>query len=303
MVALHAPRAANSATPTETDLTAIALETFTDAPDAVAHRLQRKRLLTALSVAILAHVVALVVLAQPARFKLGIDRADPVITRWIELPATPSPGVAREEPSSEKQAQPKAEAPAKPKELPERTRPTPRPARSDDQSSATAAAAPTDPASAAAASSPLPEGQDPLRMLPTTPESFQMLDQLSRNVDADPAMFRPGNAVSVTIELNGQPKVWRFVIAGEDSILALSGREVPTLHLIHYPENDQDEQLEVWLVPQLAHRPIQLATTPRGALTSYYTNARVALNQLDQAARVGNPAAAGASAPAKPASQ
>ena len=96
-------------------LASIAQTPFFNAPDDGTQRLQRKRLVTALSVAVLVHAVVLVALAMPPRFKLGIDRADPVVTRWIQLPTTPSPGVAREEPTPDQPSQPKAEAPAKPK--------------------------------------------------------------------------------------------------------------------------------------------------------------------------------------------
>lgn len=260
-----------------------------------AERLQRKRLLTALAAAVLAHALVLVVLAQPARFKLGIDLAEPVVTRWIQAPAVPSPGLARQEPTANPQPSPQAQAPALPRAQPERTRPTPRPAR-DDKLPAEAAARPASAADAAAATSPLPEGQDPLRMLPTTPESFQMLDRLSRDINADPAMYAPGNAISVTIELDGKPKVWRFIVVGEDSIVSLGGMKVPTLRLLHYPEHDRDDRVEVWLVPQLAYRPVQINITSPDALTSQNYNARVALDQLDQAAR-GAPDAAAASAP------
>ena len=136
-------------------------------------------------------------------------------------------------------------------------------------------------------------------MLPTTPERFAALDRLSRDIDADPTLFAPGNAISVTIDLDGKPKVWRFVIVGEESITSLGGRDVPTLRLRHYPENDHDENIEVWLVPQLAYRPVQISVTPPNALTSFTNTARVALDQLDQAARSHGPAP-GASAPATP---
>lgn len=278
-------------------LASIAQDTLLGASDEAAQRLQHKRLITALSIAVLAHVVVLVVLAQPARFKLGIDRADPVITRWIELPATPSPGVAREEPTPVTQPTPKAEAPAQPQERPAKTRPTPRPARSDDRSAASpVAAAASAPASASAAASPLPEGQDPLRMLPTTPERFQMLDRLSRDIDADPSMYAPGNAISVTIDLDGQPKVWRFVIVGEDSIRSLGGQDVPALRLLHYPEHERDDRVEVWLVPQLAYRPVQMLITKPGDVSADLHTARAALNPIDRAAA----GAQGETPPAKP---
>jgi hypothetical protein len=269
---------------------------FLPGSNSAAERLQRKRLITALSVAVMAHAVVLVVLAQPARFKLGIDRAEPVMTRWIDAPAVPSAGLARQDPVADAQPTPRAQAPAEPTTRSDRTRPTPRPARNDDKS---AAAAPTTPASAAAAASPLPEGQDPLLMLPTTPERFQMLDRLSRDIDADPSMYAPGNAISISIDLDGQTKVWRFVIVGEEPILSLGGLQVPTLRLLHHPENDRDARVEVWLVPQLAHRPVQMLITRPGELNSDLHIARAALDPLDQAARN----ARGAPAPTAPASQ
>lgn len=269
--------------------------------DEGALRLQRKRLITAVSAALVLHAVVLAALAMPSRMKLGIDQTAPVVTRWIDAPTVPSPGLARQDPTADQRSTPKAEAPARPKDRTDRTQPTPRPARNDDQSAAVATAA-TPAASDAAAASPLPEGQDPLRMLPTTPERFQMLDRLSRDIGADPALFVPGNAVSVTIDLDGKPKVWRFVIVGEESITSLGGRDVPTLRLRHYPENDHDENIEVWLVPQLAYRPVQISVTPPGALTSFTTTARAALNQLDQAAR-NQSATPGASAPDAPAAR
>ena len=269
--------------------------------DEGALRLQRKRLITAVSAALVLHAVVLAALAMPSRMKLGIDQAAPVVTRWIEAPSVPSPGLARQDPTADQRSTPKAEAPARPKDRTDRTQPTPRPARNDDQSAAVATAA-TPAASDAAAASPLPEGQDPLRMLPTTPERFQMLDRLSRDIGADPALFVPGNAVSVTIDLDGKPKVWRFVIVGEELIRSLSGLDVTTLRLLHYPENDRDDKVEVWLVPQLAYRPVQISVTPPGALTSFTNTARVALDQLDQAARSHGPAP-GASAPDAPAAR
>ena len=266
--------------------------------DEGALRLQRKRLITAVSAALVLHAIVLAALAMPSRMKLGIDQTAPVVTRWIDAPTVPSPGLARQDPTADQRSTPKAEAPARPKDRTDRTQPTPRPARNDDQSAAVATAA-TPAASDAAAASPLPEGQDPLRMLPTTPERFQMLDRLSRDIGADPALFVPGNAVSVTIDLDGKPKVWRFVIVGEELIRSLSGLDVTTLRLLHYPENDRDDKVEVWLVPQLAYRPVQISVTPPGALTSFTNTARVALDQLDQAARSHGPAP-GASAPATP---
>ena len=274
--------------------------------DEGAWRLQRKRLITAVSAALVLHAIVLAALAMPSRMKLGIDQTAPVVTRWIDAPTVPSPGLARQDPTADQRSTPKAEAPARPKDRTDRTQPTPRPARNDDQSAAVATAA-TPAASDAAAASPLPEGQDPLRMLPTTPERFQMLDRLSRDIGADPALFVPGNAVSVTIDLDGKPKVWRFVIVGEELIRSLSGLDVTTLRLLHYPENDRDDRVEVWLVPQLAYRPIQINVTSPGALTPQNYTARAALDQLDRAARGEPPAGtapgAGASAPAQPASQ
>ena len=269
--------------------------------DEGALRVQRKRLITAVSAALVLHAIVLAALAMPSRMKLGIDQTAPVVTRWIDAPTVPSPGLARQDPTADQRSTPKAEAPARPKDPTDRTQPTPRPARNDDQSAAVATAA-TPAASDAAAASPLPEGQDPLRMLPTTPERFQMLDRLSRDIGADPALFVPGNAVSVTIDLDGKPKVWRFVIVGEELIRSLSGLDVTTLRLLHYPENDRDDKVEVWLVPQLAYRPVQISVTPPGALTSFTNTARVALDQLDQAARSHGPAP-GASAPDAPAAR
>ena len=269
--------------------------------DEGALRLQRKRLITAVSAALVLHAIVLAALAMPSRMKLGIDQTAPVVTRWIDAPTVPSPGLARQDPTADQRSTPKAEAPTRPKDRTDRTQPTPRPARNDDQSAAVATAA-TPAASDAAAASPLPEGQDPLRMLPTTPERFQMLDRLSRDIGADPALFVPGNAVSVTIDLDGKPKVWRFVIVGEELIRSLSGLDVTTLRLLHYPESDRDDKVEVWLVPQLAYRPVQISVTPPGALTSFTNTARVALDQLDQAARSHGPAP-GASAPDAPAAR
>ena len=269
--------------------------------DEGALRVQRKRLITAVSAALVLHAIVLAALAMPSRMKLGIDQTAPVVTRWIDAPTVPSPGLARQDPTADQRSTPKAEAPARPKDRTDRTQPTPRPARNDDQSAAVATAA-SPAASDAAAASPLPEGQDPLRMLPTTPERFQMLDRLSRDIGADPALFVPGNAVSVTIDLDGKPKVWRFVIVGEELIRSLSGLDVTTLRLLHYPENDRDDKVEVWLVPQLAYRPVQISVTPPGALTSFTNTARVALDQLDQAARSHGPAP-GASAPDAPAAR
>ena len=282
-------------------MASIAYESAYRGADPAADQLQRKRLITAVSVAVVAHAIVLVVLAQPARFKLGIDRADPVMTRWIEAPAVPSAGLARQEPAADQQPTPKAEAPAQPRTRPDRTPPTPRPERNDDQTAAPDAPV-AEAAEDAAAASPLPEGQDPLRMLPTTPERFAMLDRLSRDIDADPSLYAPGNAISVTIDLDGQPKVWRFVIVGESSIRSMGGLDVPTLHLMHYPEHERDDRVEVWLVPQLAYRPIQINVFPPGALSGQSYTARIALDQLDQAARSHGPAP-GASAPDAPAAR
>lgn len=256
---------------------------------------ERRRKLVALGAAVLVHAVALVALAQPAAIKLGVaNQVDPVTIRWVAAPVVPSPGLARSEPPPPTEAKPEAPPPVKPKPRPARQKPKPRPALQDERVVAAAAAQPaSQSASDALVASPLPQGQDPLTMLHTTPEHFQMLDALSRQIAEDPAMYEPGNAVSLSLDVDGQPRVWRFVIVAEEAIQSLSGLDVPTLRLMHFPEHDQDPKLEVWLVPQLAYRPVQIALTPPGALSAQLHNARSALDQLDPRAR-------GSAAPAQP---
>ncbi len=240
-------------------------------------RVERRQLAGPLVLALAGHGLLLAGLSLGHAPRLGDLRVHAVETRMIDGPVhtrvgitapAPTPVPPAVEATDVAQPAPRAEAKAKP---------TPRGEarlRSDQPA--------TDTSGAPAAAAPLPDGQDPLLMLPTTPEQLRLFDELSLVVAADPALYAVGNAVSVTIEDQGKTRTWRFVVAEEDSIQSLRGRAVPTLRLVHFPEFDADEKIELWLVPELAYRPIQVAITDALG-SSRITTARVALNLLDSA--------------------
>ena len=261
----------------------------------------RQQLICAFFVAVLGHTVVMLALAAAPGFRPGAHHAAPLSTRWVDAPPTARPSVAATPAAMAETAQPPvpaqavAQAPNKAERGPTPPRPRPKPSTADSDKSAASArsetnvadAAKAEPATAAAA---LPPGDDPLRMLPTTPERFQVLDKLSQTVDGDPQAYAVGNAVSVDIEDAGTPRAWRFVVVGEGTIRSMAGRDVPVLHLVHYPENEKDDRVEIWLTPDLAHRPIQIEIFVNGVTTGRVT-ARTALDRLDRALAPPTPAA------------
>lgn len=237
----------------------------------------RRSLSGAVALALLGHAAIIAALWQPRAPRLGETRVAPVLMRWADAPPGPQPTAAP-------QPQGRADAPPEPA----RTR-RPRAHRT------TAKPAPAQPARAetVAESAPaLADEQDPLRMLAIDAGTFRMLDQLSRVVASDPQSHGPGSAVSFELEGDAGGRVWRYVVVGEESMPSASGAQVPVLHLVHFPERDGDERIEVWLLPGLAYRPVQLVSGPDAA-TSRGTSASFVLDRLA-------PGAAPAPAPASP---
>ncbi|QTD45058.1 DUF3108 domain-containing protein [Ottowia testudinis] len=271
--------------------TALALSAMPPRAPLMADGKTRRQLTSAFFLAVLGHAVVMLALAAAPGFRPGAPHVTPLSTRWVDAPPTARPSVAATPAAMAQTAQPpaparvSAQAPSKAERRPAPHRPNPSTADSNEPRAS--ARSDTDVADAAkpelaTAAAALPPGDDPLRMLPTTPERFQVLDKLSQTIDGDPQAYAVGHAVSVEIEDAGKPRTWRFVVVGEDMIRSMAGRDVPVLHLVHYPEHEKDDRIEIWLTSELAHRPVQMEVFVAGVTTGRVT-ARTALDRLDRA--------------------
>jgi hypothetical protein len=238
----------------------------------------------AVAAAVAGHALALVALSLPGQLRLGETRIEPMYTRMIEAPLMTTPGLATQSapPAPAPRAQPQAPAPAKREAPSKRTPPRPQPAGEQEQAApAQPMAAASEPdAQATAVASALPDGQDPLLMLPGTPERLHLLDQVSLAVAADPEAYTVGNAISVELQPPHEARTWRFVIDGEDFVVSPGGKHVRVLRLVHFPEHNKDDRLTVYIVPELAYRPVQIDVMPVGQPMARYT-ARNSLRLLD----------------------
>lgn len=249
---------------------------------------ERKRLVASVAVVCLAHALALFGLSYAALPKAGVPHTSPVLVRWVEARVNDAQGAAAHAPSApairpdSTPARTLTEAP-KPTSKPA-DRPVPHtPSRAADDSPQPMAKSdsPSDASAQPDAPSlpPLPEGQDPLRMLPTTPERFELLSRLSATAYAEPDQFAQGSAISLQMPNGTAFKTYRFVVVGEETVASLKGLQVPALHLASVPMDSTEEKIDVWLAPQLVYRPIQMSITNVRGEVQYFT-ARSVLDQF-----------------------
>lgn len=264
---------------------------------------ERKLMLTSVAVVCAAHALALFGLTHAALLKPGVSKASPVTVRWVEArvsdvqgEAAPKSGAPSVKPDTIP-AQPRVQAPRPTSKPADRPLPRVTSGAAEDRPETARADSPSDTSAQPEPPSlpPLPEGQDPLRMLPTTPERFELLSRLSASAYASPEQFTPGAAISLQLPSGGALKTYRFVVVGEETVASLKGLHVPTLHLANVPTDAAEEKIDLWLAPQLVYRPIQMTITNASGTAQSFT----ARSVLDQFAL--EPAAAPASASQPPA--
>ena len=249
---------------------------------------ERKRLVASVAVVCLAHALALWGLGYAALPKAGVPHTTPAQVRWVEARVSDAQGAAAHAPSApairpdSTPARTRTEAPRPASKPADRPVPhTPSRAADDSPQPLAKSERPSDASAQADAPSlpPLPEGQDPLRMLPTTPERFELLSKLSATAYTEPDQFAPGSAISLQMPHGTTTKTYRFVVVGEETVASLKGLQVPALHLASVPMDSTEEKVDVWLAPQLVYRPIQLALTNARGEVQYFT-ARSVLDQF-----------------------
>ena len=155
-----------------------------------------------------------------------------------------------------------------------------------------------------------PQGLVPVQAALLTPEAQNMrFDYAARQVrlgdaDADPidAPLRAGaqDPLSVLLQLGAllagdakrypvgtrielpavRPRgtgTWRFTVEAEEPVTALQGRELPTLRLVHQPEDENDARIEVWLGRDVNYLPVRLRITESNGDTVEHTMETAAL--------------------------
>lgn len=92
-----------------------------------------------------------------------------------------------------------------------------------------------------------------LPLLPGVQDRLGWLLQLPAVIDAAPERFGPGaRVVLMVVGARGGADVWTFQVAGAESVDG-----TPALKLLREARRPRDTQVEIWLDPARAHRPLR----------------------------------------------
>lgn len=96
------------------------------------------------------------------------------------------------------------------------------------------------------------------------------LIQLGALLSADPERTVAGQVIKLPAARNATVGLWRFTVEGEENLPALQTEQVPTVHLIHLPQDAQDARIDVWLGRTLDFLPVRLRINePNGDTVEY----------------------------------
>ncbi|PIY29464.1 MAG: hypothetical protein CO105_12560 [Comamonadaceae bacterium CG_4_9_14_3_um_filter_60_33] len=84
--------------------------------------------------------------------------------------------------------------------------------------------------------------------------------QLAALVASAPQRFAPGTVLNVQTVSHRDADAWRFKFGGMET-LQLPGGTLQALKLERMPRKAQDQQLELWLAPELAYLPVRIRLT------------------------------------------
>lgn len=91
-----------------------------------------------------------------------------------------------------------------------------------------------------------------------TQDLLSALIQVGALLAADPARYAAGSAISFPAAHNQGVGEWRFAIVGDETVPALGGKMVATVHLSHIPKGEQGTQIDVWLGRAIDYLPVRL---------------------------------------------
>ena len=112
-------------------------------------------------------------------------------------------------------------------------------------------------------------GSAPLRA--GTQDRLSVLLQLGAWLAGDAARYPVGSRIELPAAHAHGPGTWRFEVEAEERLVALKGQELPTLRLVHAPQDAADARLEVWLGRSLNYLPVRLRITEANGDTVEHT--------------------------------
>lgn len=110
---------------------------------------------------------------------------------------------------------------------------------------------------------------EPLR--PGVQDRLSVLMQLGALLAGDAQRYPVGTRIDLPAAHPYGPGAWRFEVEAEEPVTALNGRELPTLRLVHQPEDERDARIEVWLGRSLNYLPVRLRITEANGDTVEHT--------------------------------
>ena len=103
------------------------------------------------------------------------------------------------------------------------------------------------------------------RLKPGMQDRVGALLQLGSLLAGDPARYPQGSVIEMPAAHERGPGQWRFAVLADEDVSVLGGKSVPTVRLLHTPDDAQDARIEVWLGRSLDYLPARLMITePNG---------------------------------------
>ena len=112
-------------------------------------------------------------------------------------------------------------------------------------------------------------GSAPLRA--GTQDRLSVLLQLGALLAGDVARYPVGSHIELPAAHARGPGSWRFEIEAEDRLVAFKGQELPTLRLVHTPQDAADARIEVWLSRGVHYLPVRVRITEANGDTVEHT--------------------------------
>lgn len=95
---------------------------------------------------------------------------------------------------------------------------------------------------------------------PGTQGALSLLVHLASVVAADPTRYQPGQSLGVKVLEGATISDYAFVVHPEETLVALQGKLVKAIHLVHGSLAPGQPNVQVWLAPSLDYMPVRWRT-------------------------------------------
>ena len=95
----------------------------------------------------------------------------------------------------------------------------------------------------------------PVEFQPGAQDTLSLMIQLAAIAAGRPEALTPGSSIAVTIWDQGQSQTASFTVLGQETVPAIQGNNVQTVHLAYQAGDPAQTSIDAWLAPSLDYMP------------------------------------------------